>query len=385
MKKNPTASLLKISDLAKATNTNVSTIKFYVKEGLIQPACKTGPNMAYYSADCINRVQLIKSLQKEHYYPLSVIKRTLEHSDSQIEIKLLDAIHKVDYASSGKAFSLTEVLKMTRLTREQISCLLKHRLVNPEMTGNRKHYADGDLQTMLLIRRRMDAGIPFAESVASFLIYEQALRAAAKADVDLFIKQALMEVTPTATEAVRMICVSDETLDGFISVKRAELNRVYGSERLNDLFRFSTSFSAMVQEIAQALDDRGAAELAERCRTAPQLYPTGNDAVSIALGHCHRMSNSLTESLATSIALCSWIHAYFLELRPEETEGIDAVLLYSLRLCWLGLAPALLDCSKDAHEAWDGFAAFAAERLGPASAAYVEQINSAITRTGGMI
>ena len=73
MKKNATTDLLKIGDLAKATNTNVSTIKFYVKEGLIQPACKTGPNMAYYSADCIARVQLIKSLQKEHYYPLSVI------------------------------------------------------------------------------------------------------------------------------------------------------------------------------------------------------------------------------------------------------------------------------------------------------------------------
>ncbi len=385
MKKNATTDLLKIGDLAKATNTNVSTIKFYVKEGLIQPACKTGPNMAYYSADCIARVQLIKSLQKEHYYPLSVIKRTLEHSDSQMEIKFLDAIHKVDYASSSKTFSLTEAAKMSRLTKAQISILVESGLIKPEAAGKRQCYTDEDLQIMLLIRRRMDAGIPFRESVSSFLIYEQALRAAAKADVDLFISKALMEVNPNAKDAVRMICVSDETLDAFISAKRAELNREFGSERLSDLYGYSAGLSSMVQEIVQALQKADCMELAERCRAALSMYPEGEDTLAIALGHCHQMLNSLTESLANSIALCSRIHTYFLALKPAEAEGIEAVLLYSLRLCWLCLAPALLNCTKEAQEALDGFAAFAAERFGPASDAYVRQIVNAITRMGGIV
>lgn len=385
MKKNATADLLKIGDLAKATNTNVSTIKFYVKEGLIQPACKTGPNMAYYSADCIARVQLIKSLQKEHYYPLSVIKRTLEHSDSQMEIKFLDAIHKVDYASSSKTFSLTDASKMTRLTKEQIFFLVERGLVKPESAGKRQRYTDEDLQTMLLIRRRMDAGIPFAESLSSFLIYEQALRTASKADVDLFISQALMAVNPNAKDAVRMICVSDETLDAFISAKRAELNREFGSERLNDLCRYSAGLSVMVQEIVQALVKAGCAALAERCRAALSACPEGKDAVSAALGHCHQMINSRTESLANSIALCSRIHAYFLALKPEEAEDAEAVLLYSLKLCWLCLAPALLNCTKEAQEARDGFAAFGSDRFGSASDAYVHRIMDAITRIGGIV
>ncbi len=385
MRKNATNDLLKIGDLAKATNTNVSTIKFYVKEGLIQPACKTGPNMAYYSADCIARVQLIRSLQKEHYYPLSVIKRTLEHSDSQMEIKFLDAIHKVDYASSSKTFSLTEAAKMSRLTKEQISFLTQRGLIRPEVAGKRQRYTDQDLQTMLLIRRRMDAGIPFSESVSSFLIYEQALRVAAKADVDLFISEALMEVSPNAKDAVRMICVSDETLDAFVSAKRAELNRQFGSERLSDLYGYSAGLSTMMQEMIQAFIKGGYTELADRCHLALSVHPEGEDAVSIALGHCHQMLNSLTESLANSIALCSRIHAYFLALKPEEAEGIEAVLLYSLRLCWLCLAPALLNCTKEAQEAQDGFAAFTAERFGSASGAYVHHILNAITRMGGMV
>lgn len=384
MKKNAATDLLKIGDLAKATGTNVSTIKFYVKEGLIQPACKTGPNMAYYSADCIARVQLIRSLQKEHYYPLSVIKRTLEHSDSQMDIKFLDAIHKVDYTISSKTFSLTEAVKMSRLTKEQISLLTQRGLTKPEVAGKRQRYSDKDLQLMLLIRRRMDAGIPFQESVSSFLIYEQALRAAAKADVDLFISKALMEVNPNAKDAVRMICVSDETLDAFISAKRAELNREFGSERLSDLYAFSSGLSAMIQEMMQALLKAGRTELADRCRAALSLHPEEEDAVSIALGHCHQMLNSLTESLANSIALCSRIHAYFIALKPEEAEGPESVLLYSLRLCWLCLAPALLNCTKEAQEALDGFAAFTAERFGSASNDYVQQILNAISRMGGI-
>jgi len=385
MKKNATADLLKIGDLAKATNTNVSTIKFYVKEGLIQPACKTGPNMAYYSADCIARVQLIRSLQKEHYYPLSVIKRTLERADSQMEIKFLDVIHKVDYASSSKTFSATDAAKMSRLTKAQISLLAQNELVKPELSGRRQCFTDADLQMMLLIRRRMDAGIPFSESVSSFMIYQQALRAAAEADVDLFVSQALMAVNPSAKDAVRMICVSDETLDAFICAKRAQFNRVFGSERLDDLYRYSAGLSAMLQEIGEALLESGCSGLAERCRAALSACPEGETAVSTALRHYYQMFSSLTESLNNSIALCSRVHAYFLGLKPEEAEGAEAVLLYSLRLCWLCLAPALLSCAKEARGARDGFSAFAAERSGSASDAYVKRILDAITRMGGTV
>lgn len=74
MTKELTTDLLKISQLAKATDTNVTTLKYYVKEGLIQPVFKTTKNMAYYSHDCIQRVNMIRSLQKEHFYPLAVIK-----------------------------------------------------------------------------------------------------------------------------------------------------------------------------------------------------------------------------------------------------------------------------------------------------------------------
>lgn len=46
--------------------------------------------------------QLPRMLQKERFYPLSVIKRLLETSSAgAMELELLDAIHKVDYQSAA--------------------------------------------------------------------------------------------------------------------------------------------------------------------------------------------------------------------------------------------------------------------------------------------
>jgi Na+(H+)/acetate symporter ActP len=89
--------------------------------------------------------------------------------------------------------------------------------------------------------------------VASFLIYEKALRVAARADVDAFITQALMPNRPSAKDAVRMICVSDETLDAFIDLKRKELNREFGSDRINDLYRFSASLAGLLAAYVSTL------------------------------------------------------------------------------------------------------------------------------------
>lgn len=95
--KTSTDGLMKIGELAKAANVNVSTLKFYVKEELIRPALKTGRNMSWYSPDCVATIRAIRMLQRERFYPLSVIKHLLSSSGagSPPELALLDAIHKV--------------------------------------------------------------------------------------------------------------------------------------------------------------------------------------------------------------------------------------------------------------------------------------------------
>ncbi len=344
--------LLKISELAKATGTRVSTLKYYVKEGLVQPVSKTSHNMAYYHPDCVARVQLIKSLQRNHYYPLSVIKRMLTDSDADdAEIALLDVIHKADYRSSGKRYSFSEAVKMTRLSRDQVERVVDSALIRPETDGKRCTFSDTDIQVLLLIRRRIDVGIPFEESVSAFRIYLDSLQSAVQSDVDAFISSAMMVRMPSTEEAVRMITVSDDTLDSFIKMKRQELNRVYGSERLEDLTRFSRDLGAALERIADFLNETGAADDAERCRRAIATEPEENG--EIALRYYHSVINSMRGKLVTSIAVCSQGHAYFCDLRVEREVWNEATILpLLLHYAWMRLAPSLLDGSDyaDASE-----------------------------------
>ena len=67
---------LRISELARRADVPRATIQFYVREGLLPAPVKTGRTMAYYDPDCVDRVTLMKELQRR-YLPLGVIRRLL--------------------------------------------------------------------------------------------------------------------------------------------------------------------------------------------------------------------------------------------------------------------------------------------------------------------
>ena len=111
--------LLRIGELAKEAGVSLTTVKFYAKEGLIRPARKTGRNMAYYDRACVNTIATIRRLQRERYYPLSVIKRLMESSPvEQVELELLDAIHKADEPDPGERLPLAEAARRQRVDGE---------------------------------------------------------------------------------------------------------------------------------------------------------------------------------------------------------------------------------------------------------------------------
>ena len=236
--KTSTDGLMKIGELAKAANVNVSTLKFYVKEELIRPALKTGRNMSWYSPDCIATIRAIRMLQRERFYPLSVIKHLLSSSGagSPPELALLDAIHKVDYRTTGDAVPLSEAARRTRLTTEQIRTLLNRGIISGTRSGRKQLFTAYDISIMGLIRRRMEAGIPFEQSASAFEIYSEALCGAVQEDIRSFIDQAIVDPAFSAEEGAKRIRISDETLDNFIDLKRRELNRIYGSEYLELLY-----------------------------------------------------------------------------------------------------------------------------------------------------
>lgn len=75
---------LKISELADEAQVPVATVRHYLREGLLPEGEKTSRNMAYYPAEAVDRIRVIKRLQEERYMPLRVIGELLDREDCDI-------------------------------------------------------------------------------------------------------------------------------------------------------------------------------------------------------------------------------------------------------------------------------------------------------------
>lgn len=342
--------LMKVGELAKAAGVSLSTVKFYVKEGLVRPVCKTGRNMAYYDPASAETIRLIRSLQKERFYPLSVIKSLLSEGTVRApDLDLLDAIHKVD-GGSGGSVSAGEALRRSGLTAAQVAALAEAGLIRPQGTTRRQTYTQEDLAVMELVERRLKAGIPFQQSVRALAIYQEALAQAAEADVDSFVAGALMARDFTAETGANMIRVSDETLDTFIAIRRKTLNRFYGSRRLEDLERFERHLTEAQDTICAALAETGLHTAAELYRAAGRGNPTGS--LAQAEEHYWAFARATKGDIPRSIAEALGARRYFLDLVPDGT-GAETLALWLLKCSWLALAPDILDCRQASADAWN--------------------------------
>jgi len=335
--------LLKIGELAAASGSTVSTVKYYVKEGLVPIAKKTGRNMAYYHPDSVARVKLIKSLQKQRFYPLSVIKHLLEQGDPSLsEIELYDAIHKVEHTASRHPLTLAAVMRQTGLIRSQIEQLEEAGIVSPIETEGKRMFRESDCRVMQLIRRRQEAGLPFEQTLRAFTAYECALNEAVRDDIDAVISDALVPECPSTDDIVHMIRISDETLDQFISLRRYELNRVYGSRHIEDVAQFSARLGQFLADVQRVLPEGHMRTLCSDTLHGKPPKGDGDDAQ--ALRAYASVIHLTGVGLAESVAVCSQAHRFFISLDAFAAAEPERLFLLALRLGWLTLAPDVLRC-----------------------------------------
>jgi AcrR family transcriptional regulator len=70
--------LMKISELSKRSGIPISTIRYYILEGLLPTAIKTGKTRAYYSGLHLKALNLIRHKQVDEKKPLNVIREEIE-------------------------------------------------------------------------------------------------------------------------------------------------------------------------------------------------------------------------------------------------------------------------------------------------------------------
>jgi DNA-binding transcriptional MerR regulator len=221
----PEANRLRIGQLAKMTGVSPATIKHYVKEGLLPAPLKTSPNMAYYDVSCVERINVIKRIQKEKFLPLQVIKRLIDAGDSyEEELALGKAILKSHKKPlPGRTVKGSQLVRAAGYPLEKIKLLENDGLILPVIRNNVHYYDELDLEIIALVKQREELGLPFHLSLEVIRVYREAIAHAVNEDIRLFIQNFLGDV-PTRT-AIQFLTSADDVLDRLLILFRYRMLR----------------------------------------------------------------------------------------------------------------------------------------------------------------
>ncbi|HEY7961032.1 MAG TPA: MerR family transcriptional regulator [Solirubrobacteraceae bacterium] len=208
---------LKMSELAERSGVSAGTIKHYLREGLLgdeQEIVRTSRNMAYYPAEYVARIELIKRLQEERFMPLRVIKGMLEGDPERVRalVELEDRILERALASAdARRVSAKEVRERYEIPRNVLERLAEIGVLTPNSRG----YDQDDVKIIAAIASFRAGGY---EQELGFTVYDT-----------LRYRQAL---EPLVREEVRALL---DRLAGEVEVERALVMIAAGAEPLREL------------------------------------------------------------------------------------------------------------------------------------------------------
>ena len=81
---------MRMAELARHSGVSVPTIKYYMRQGLLQPGHRTGVNQAEYGDRHLDRLRLIRALTSVAGLPLSEVKEVVDAVDG--ESTVIDAM-----------------------------------------------------------------------------------------------------------------------------------------------------------------------------------------------------------------------------------------------------------------------------------------------------
>ncbi len=128
--------LLKIGEVSRRSGVPIATLKFYLREGLIAPARKSGRTMAWYDPSVVERIRCIRELQDRQFLPLDVIRETIDgasHADDDHQIT--EAIASVLLRRGGKRSRSREEVLARGATPAELEWLQRAGLAVPDSDG----------------------------------------------------------------------------------------------------------------------------------------------------------------------------------------------------------------------------------------------------------
>jgi DNA-binding transcriptional MerR regulator len=134
--------LLKMSELSERTGVSAGTIRYYLREGLLgagEDIVRTSRNMAYYPAEYVDRIALIKRLQRQRFMPLRVIKGALEEDPDRVSalVELEDRIleRALQSEEAGARMPVSEACARYEIPRNVLARLAEIGVLTPSRRG----------------------------------------------------------------------------------------------------------------------------------------------------------------------------------------------------------------------------------------------------------
>jgi DNA-binding transcriptional MerR regulator len=225
--------MLRMGELARASGVSAATIKHYLREGLLPEPVKTSRNMAYYPAEFVDRIRMIKQLQEERYMPLRVIKDLLEEDPDRARalIELGDKLLEHALAGESERVSAAEVRNRYDVPQDVLDRLAELEVLTPDDDG----YSPSDVRVVEAISRFRAGGYEerIGFTVYDTLRYKEAMAALVMQEVDVLMERLAGEMDPD--EAMALIEAGDQPLNDLLAAMHtkalvAELERRRGSE-----------------------------------------------------------------------------------------------------------------------------------------------------------
>ncbi len=161
-----------MSELAERSGVSAGTIRHYLREGLLGDGAdivRTSRNMAYYPAEYVERIALIKRLQQQRYMPLRVIRGALQEDPDRVSalVELEDRILERALASAeddGRV-SAREVRARYEIPRNVLERLAEIGVLTPTRAG----YDPNDVKIIEAIANFRAGGY---EEALGFTVYD---------------------------------------------------------------------------------------------------------------------------------------------------------------------------------------------------------------------
>jgi DNA-binding transcriptional MerR regulator len=213
--------LLKMRDLVQASGVSAGTIKHYLREGLLPDPVKTSRNMAYYPADFVDRIKLIKRLQEERFMPLKAIRQVLDDDPERVRalVELEDRILESALRDERRRISAAEVRRRYNITQEALERLGDIGILSP----NHRGYSQGDIRIVEAISRFRAGGYDeqIGFTVYDTLRYKRALEQLVTEEVEVVLERLAGELEPD--RVVELMEAGAEPLRDFIAALHSKL------------------------------------------------------------------------------------------------------------------------------------------------------------------